>query len=287
MKRNHILLLLVCGSLWLLFSADAAFDTTVSIDWGRGLLKITAVTDLDLQNLPFPRARAKAEQVLYDSMPSLFVEALMDVPIDSYFTVRDKLKDEDERENLLQSLSRIASKGEKMGSYVSEDFKQLETSYVYPFYGADGILSSMVRHEEPVPLRHELGFHATRKFSGVVIYAKGEYPVWGAKTNEKSRIRKAFFPRIFDDKMNVVVRMEMCDPQMLKKWGIVAYSSSEVENSFGYRVGSFPLRIIAHGVYGKNNTDIIISAESAGELLSLAENRELLIQGRILIIVDN
>ncbi len=286
MKPKVFLLLLVCGSLWLLFSADSAFNTTVSIDWAKGLLKITAITDLDLQNFPFPRARARAEQALYDTMPSLFVEALMDIPIDSYYTVRDKLKDEYERENLLPSLSRIASKGEKMGSYVSEDFRQLETSFVYPFYGADGILSSMVRHEQPMPIRHELGFHATRKFSGVVIYAKGEYPVWGAKANETSQVHEAFFPKIFDDNMNIVVRLEMCDPQMLKKWGIAAYTTSDTEIGFGPRVGSFPLETIALGVYGKNNTDIIISSEAAGELLSLAENRELLRQGKILIIVD-
>lgn len=286
MKLKLIIILLAVSGLCFLFAADEMFKTTVSIDWAKGILKITATTDLDLDNYPFPKARAKAEKVLYDNMPSLFIDALMDVPIDSYYTVREKLKDELERENLLQALSHIASKGKKLGSFVTDDFRYLKTNYVYPFYGDDGLLSLLVMHDEPMPLRNELGFHATRKFSGVVIFAKGRYPVWGDKQNGESRIQRAFFPTIYDDNMNIVLKKEMCDPRMIRKWGIVAYSPSPSESQFGGRVGSFPLRIIAHGVYGKNNTDIIISREAAGQLLSLAENRALLTQGRILVIVD-
>jgi hypothetical protein len=287
MKFRVIIILVAASSLLFFIAADGnMFDTAVSIDWAKGLLKITATTDLDLDNYPFPKARAKAEKVLYDSMPSLFIDALMDVPIDSYYTVREKLKDELEREDLLQALSHIASKGKKLGSFVTEDFRFLKTNYVYPFYGEDGILSLLVIHDEPMPLRNELGFHATRKFTGVVIFAQGKYPVWGDKKRGESRIRRAFFPKIFDDNMNIVLKKEMCDPGMVRKWGVVAYSSSSSEVHFGERIGSFPLRIIAHGVYGKNNTDIIISGEAAGQLLSLEENRRLLVQGRILVIVD-
>jgi hypothetical protein len=287
MKLKFVFVIITVSSLLFILRADnEMFNTVVSIDWAKGLLKITATTDLDLDNYPFPKARAKAEKVLYDNMPSLFIDALMDVPIDSYYTVRDKLKDELEREDLLQALSHIASKGKKLGSFVTEDFKFLKTNYVYPFYGEDGILSLLVIHDEPMPLRNELGFHATRKFSGVVIFAQGKYPVWGDKKKGESRIQRAFFPKIYDDRMNIVLKKEMCDPKMVRKWGVVAYSSSPSEVQFGERIGSFPLRIIAHGVYGKNNTDIIISREAAGQLLSLQENRALLIQGRVLVIVD-
>ncbi|MBN1797163.1 MAG: hypothetical protein JW822_01210 [Spirochaetales bacterium] len=286
MKLKFIFILIAVSGFCLLFAADDMFNTSVSIDWANGILKITATTDLDLDNYPFPKARAKAEKVLYDNMPSLFIDALMDVPIDSYYTVREKLKDELERENLLQALSHIASKGKKLGSFVTDDFKYLKTNYVYPFYGEDGILSLLVMHDEPMPLRNELGFHATRKFSGVVIFAKGRYPVWGDKQKNESLIQRAFFPKIYDADMNIVLKKEMCDPHILRKWGIVAYSTSNSESQFGPRIGSFPLRIIAHGVYGKNNTDIIISREAAGQLLSLAENRALLTQGRILVIID-
>jgi hypothetical protein len=286
MKVKYLLILLLSAGFCLLFAADDIYNTSVSIDWAKGWLKISAATAIDLDDLPFPKARARAEQVLYDSMPSLFVDALMDIPIDSYYTVREKLKDQYERENLLQTLSRIASKGNKMGSSVSEDFKYLETSYVYPFYGPDGIVSTMVRHSEPVPLRQVIGFYATRKFSGVVIYAKGEYPVWGANNNTRHRIQKAFFPKIYDDHMNIVLREDMCDPRMLKEWGVVAYTSSDSSGLFGYRVGAFPLDIIARGVYGRHNTDIIISSEDAGRLLGLEHNRQLLVQGKILVIID-
>jgi hypothetical protein len=286
MRKLNILIAIPFFVFCFFITADDLLNTEVAIDWAKGTLKITAIISLDLDTYPFPKARAKAETILYDKMPSLFIEALMDIPIDSFYTVREKLKDELERKNLLQVLSHIASKGEKVGSFVTEDFSSLKASYLYPFYGEDGILSLLVEHKERIPLRYELGFHATRKFSGLVIYAKGKYPIWGDNKKSESVVQRAFFPKIFDDDLNIVVKKEMCDPNMLRKWGIVAYSAATDESRFVERVGAFPLRIIAYGVYGKNNTDIIISKEAAGQLLSLEENRSLLIQGRILIIVD-
>jgi hypothetical protein len=287
MKNRTILsvIFIVFISCFLL-TADDILNTSTDIDWAKGVLTIRSMIKLDLDTYPFPKARAKAEKILYDKMPSLFLEALMDIPVDSYYTVREKLQDEMEGESFLQALSRIASKGEKMDSFVTTDFKSLKASYEYPFYGAQGILAQMIEHEERVPLRSELGFYATRKFSGVVIYAKGKYPVWGDNKKSESGIHQAFFPKIFDDELNIVLKKEMCDPDMLRKWGIAAYSTTTDESQFVERIGSFPARIIVHGVYGKNNTDLIISKEAAGELLATEENRALLIEGRILIIVD-
>ena len=82
----------------------------------------------------------------------------------------------------------------------------------------------------------------------------------------------------------------MCDPEALKRWGGVAayeYSADEATlKANEERVGVLPLRTMARGVFGRNATDILLSADAARQLLSREQNRALLREGRILIILD-
>jgi len=52
------------------------------------------------------------------------------------------------------------------------------------------------------------------------------------------------------------------------------------------RIGTTPLRTRARAVFGIHSTDILLSSETARQLLSRPQNRELLQAGRILIIID-
>jgi hypothetical protein len=51
-------------------------------------------------------------------------------------------------------------------------------------------------------------------------------------------------------------------------------------------VGERPLRIFARGVFGINPTDLIIDRSDALLIISSEENRRLLSQGRVVIILD-
>jgi hypothetical protein len=66
-----------------------------------------------------------------------------------------------------------------------------------------------------------------------------------------------------------------------------AYSGEEGSlRAFRDRVGELPLLTKARGVFGRNATDLLLSAEVARQLLSRQHNRELLREGKILIILD-
>jgi len=52
-------------------------------------------------------------------------------------------------------------------------------------------------------------------------------------------------------------------------------------------VGERPLRIFARGVFGISLTDPIIAREDALLIISTAENRSLLSQGRVAIVLDD
>jgi hypothetical protein len=51
-------------------------------------------------------------------------------------------------------------------------------------------------------------------------------------------------------------------------------------------VGNRPLRVFARGVFGVNPTDLIIDREDALLIISREENRRLLSEGRVAVILD-
>ena len=76
----------------------------------------------------------------------------------------------------------------------------------------------------------------------------------------------------------------MISPEYIKKWGMVIYGNSFDENLYQSRIGITPLRIIAKGLFGKNNSDIIISNKEANILIGTEENLKIISQSRILIL---
>jgi hypothetical protein len=143
----------------------------------------------------------------------------------------------------------------------------------------------LIRHRKPFPVPRILGFVPTRNYSGIVIFAQGEYEQFGKL--ELGSLMPALFPKIYDEEMNLVLEKSMCDPDTLREWGMIAYSDDLDLKRYSYRVGSFPLTLMAKAIFGTNSTDIIIPSEAAAEILSLEENRRLLSQAKIVIIYDD
>ena len=65
---------------------------------------------------------------------------------------------------------------------------------------------------------------------------------------------------------------------------MIAYTTDPSDRGPADRIGSNPLRILARGVFGRNDTDLLIPTESAHRLLATADNRRLLREGRILVV---
>jgi hypothetical protein len=99
--------------------------------------------------------------------------------------------------------------------------------------------------------------------------------------------RPALFPRIWDEQMNLLLDKGMCAPESLARWGMVGYSQAVDDPAADLRVGNVPLRLAARGVFGDNDTDIVISMDGARQLLALPENIALLQTGRIVIVYDS
>jgi hypothetical protein len=211
------------------------------------------------------------------------MSAVVEIPFDSYRTIGERLKED---QLLFQRLESAAVDSvSKRYSRVREDLREIQVQYRFPFYGEGGFVVPLITHSRPYPVERKLGFVPSRNFTGLVIYAGGELPAHGKDIRQK--VRPALFPTLYDEDMNRILSVEMCDPNFLKRWGMVAYSDSEGDAALLERIGAAPLRTVARGVFGINATDLLLPKEAVDRLLVREANRELLSRGRVLIVIDS
>ncbi len=254
-----------------------------SILWGQEpVLMLEVEKEVSAEERISPGARFQAENRIEEALPALYIEAVEGIPVDSYDTVGQRLQADDLLFRRVSELARSA--GREVSASFSEDMHRVIVQYRFPFYGSEGLIVPFIQHERAFPIPRILGFTPSRSFTGLVIYARGELPSHGKSVSE--RVHPALLPRLFDADMNPVLSPEMCDPKFLVRWGVAAYAYSDDETLFRERVGDLPLRTMARGVFGRNATDLLLPEEAARQLLSREANRQLLREGRILIILD-
>lgn len=281
--------LLLLAALWLAAgSANADFDELARshrLLWDQRVLLLEVRKGVDPAVPLTPATRFQAEQRIQEALAYLYMEAVQDVPVDSHDSVGDRLAASGA---LYRALSERAAAGAwRESAAFARDLHAVVVVYRFPLFGEQGLAASFVQHERAFPVPRLLGFAPARSFTGLVILARGEFASHGKDLRE--RVRPALLPRLYDEDMNPVLSAEMCDPQALRKWGVAAYAYSGEEaalEAFRDRVGDLPLRTMARGVFGRNATDILLSAEVARQLLTRQHNRDLLREGRILIIID-
>jgi hypothetical protein len=108
-------------------------------------------------------------------------------------------------------------------------------------------------------------------------------------------MQPCLFPKIWDSDMNLVFERNMIDPAIGRARGLVRYINREkiyrtapsaMDEDLVRLVGENPLRIMAHGIFGASPTDPIIDRDDALLILSSENNRRLLTEGRIAIVLD-
>jgi hypothetical protein len=285
-NRIGIFLLLLLGTLGGLLSAQQTEEQRMvvseQVDWQRGVLILEVALVIEAKEFN-PGSRFDAEREIERLLPGLFMSAVVDIPFDSYRTIGERLKED---QLLFQRLESTAVDSvSKRYSRVREDLREIQVQYRFPFYGEGGFVAPLITHSRPYPVERKLGFVPSRNFTGLVIYAGGELPAHGKDIRQK--VRPALFPTLYDEDMNRILSVEMCDPNFLKRWGMVAYSDSEADSALLERIGAAPLRTVARGVFGINATDLLLPKDAVDRLLVREANRELLSRGRVLIVIDS
>jgi hypothetical protein len=253
-----------------------------SVLWDQGAIVLQVETKVSAEERLSPGVRFQAEQRIEEALPTLYIEAVEGILVNSDQTVGQRLAASD---LLFRSLSELAVRGaQKQSASFSKDLHRVLVQYRFPLYGPTGLIAPFVQHERPFPISRLLGFAPTRTFTGLVIYARGELPSYGKPGKE--RVNPSLLPRLFDEHTNPVLIPEMCDPQFLVRWGLAAFVFADDETPFRERIGDLPLRTMARGVFGRNATDLLLPDEAVRQLLTREANRRLLREARILIILD-
>nr|MDE5899655.1 OmpA family protein [Treponemataceae bacterium] len=139
-------------------------------------------------------------------------------------------------------------------------------------------------HKYPFTPQEPLDTVSTRPYSGIIIDARGALPVHGEYVS--SPAYPCFFPQIWDEEMNIVYERNIVTRSIAERGGIVDYNSSDDFSLYEQRVGVDPLYIKAYKIYGRHRTDPVIRRKDALKITASAENRKLLSDGKVVILLD-
>jgi hypothetical protein len=258
-------------------SPDEKFTTV--IDWSARVIRTRAEIDIRPYDEPLPVARRLAMLAADAGVSAHLFSRLATLPVDSSTTMGDLISVDP---TALQRLSRYVESGTVARSFVSPDLTRLVVEYEYEIHPT--LASLAITHSRPTVSAPYLGFSPSTRYSGLVIYARGEFPVHGESA--RSVLTPALKPRIFDESMRLLYSAETGIPEILLARGAVTYSQSTRLTDHRDLVGEVPLVTMARSLFGTNRTDIIIPDEVAERIRAEPANRQFLAEGRIVVICD-
>lgn len=261
-----------------LFAAEQSIESTSDINWVSR--KFTSRISLDTQkaNLQMPSGKKKASAFIKTKMPQLIQSPLLSLYTDSNKTLSDNIINEDLS---LDTIYNFIINGYKTPDVFSTDILSLNTTNTL---NINEIGQYLVKHKNPYSPEEPIDTVPSRAYSGIIIDARGKYPVHGEYV--KSSVSACFFPKIWDENMNVIFEKSMENPDVIKNDGFVSYDYSDNPERYINRIGSDPLYIKAIQVFGRNRTDPVIKRSDALKILTVPQNVELLKEGKVVILLD-
>jgi hypothetical protein len=258
------------------------YSVSAKTDWRQRELRVEVRLNLAAAGLKMPGARLEAERMTDRDVPGLAKAAVLSLQADSYRTIGAAAADgtiDAERIAALAGAARAES------AAFTADMREFVSSYVL---GLDAVSALFLTGARPSPIRAPLEELATRDYTGIVIYARGELPVRGEGLAGKAA--PCLFPRIYDEGMRLLLDRTLVEPEVLAaagpEGGVLGYAAA-LGPEAGARVGGDPMRVMAVALFGDDRTDYVISREDALRILSSPADRELLRRGRVVVVLGD
>ncbi|AEF83467.1 hypothetical protein [Leadbettera azotonutricia] len=278
----------------LLFSPLSArgqtrLDLSGTIEWDKGELSAAASLNLGSAGIKLPTGRIRGEEILGDEWPALIRPYLLKIQVDSSSTVEDLVNN---RETTLAELDNISLEAAKIPPSLSADLAFMTGRYTIPL---KSISAALIRHRRAVDQARPFIPSPAADYTGIIIIADTELPIHGRNTS--ALVRPCIFPRVWDTNMNLVYEKNMTDPAITASGtgALVRYTRAEnifrptpsgIDESLAALVGTNPIRILARAVFGSSPTDPVIDREDALAIISSENNRRLLREGRVAIVLN-
>ena len=276
MKTKFFICLILAQFLSLLTSQEIQINT--SIDWEKMVLQLDMTAPITEESNQ-PTGRYKTEQYILRETPVTTGEVLLPLIVDSWNSMQDLVI---QTPVLLRQLENLSETMIKQFTTATPDRKFLTVRYELALFPS--IASLLIKHDKPFSYPVDPAYIPTDDFTGIVIFAAEDLPDQGS-SDKGTQLTPCLFPRLYDPELNEIHSMELTDPEAVRKWGNAGYTYSTDMNNISSRIGVYPLRTVARGIYGKNRTDIILSKEAVTMITTSPHNRELLQQGKVVIIL--
>jgi hypothetical protein len=257
-----------------------------SLEWDKRELKAQVTLDLASAGIRLPAGRNQAEELIAAEYPNLLRSFVLSIPVDSSDTIGDLVN---RGAFSLQKTGDIITASRKLAPALSADLRFLSAGYTIAI---DTVSAAFVGHSRPAELFRTLIPVPSAPYTGIVIIAGGPLPIHGRNT--EAALVPCLFPKIWDTDMNLIYERNHTDPRISLQSAIVRYDREEnifrptpsgLSEELESLVGPNPLRIIARGVFGVRPTDPVIDREDALAIVSSENNRRLLREGRVALIV--
>ncbi|MDR0641704.1 MAG: polymerase [Treponema sp.] len=255
-----------------------------ALEWDK--MEISAQVSLNLKSagLRLPTGRSGAEELISAEYMALMRPLILSIPVDSSGTVADHLAG---GEFSLRRAENYALSARSVPPAMSADLENMMAAYTISLGGLSG---EFIKNRRPQSPPRVLAALPGAAYTGIIIIAGGELPLHG--TRRSASVLPCLFPKIWDSDMNLVYDRGMLasrEKVMVHYAGedsIFQRNPSGLSAELRALVGDKPLKILARGVYGKRPTDPIIDAKDALAITSSEENRGLLRDGKVVVILD-
>lgn len=260
------------------FSQASLLESKSRINWITRNFKSNITLDVDKANINMPSGKSIATNMINTRVADMIKDPLLTVNVDSSRKLGDLIL---EQKITYHDLTEVITSSSCTIGYFKKDSSLFTTNHNIK---TTDISSLFIKHTVPYKLQKPIEKIASKKFSGIVIDARGKFNVHGEFSKEEAE--PCFFPRIFSDEMDIIFEKNMVNPQVIKKGGICQYDFSDDETRYKDLIGNAPLHILATEIFGENRSDIVIKKEDALRIISIPENLELLKNGKIVILLN-
>lgn len=276
MKKNFLILLFIIANSH--FFAQGLIYSKSKIDWTSKELTSTISIDMDKSGLQLPSGKSTAAGLIKIKMPALLKDPILSLYVDSTNYVDNLIEN---GTITLEQITKIIEESKLTPEVFSSDENTLNS---ISNIDITSINKQLVKHKYPYQTEEPIETISTRPYSGIIIDARGKIPVHGEYIS--SEVFPCFFPQIWDENMNLIYEKNMVLKETAETKCIVSYNYSDDFSLYENIIGVDPLYIKAYKVYGRNRTDPIIRQRDALKIIGCKENKDLLKNGKVIILLD-
>lgn len=277
-KTFSTFIFIFLASRFLSAQTATSLESTSKVDWTLNKFSSNLLLDVEKAGIQMPSGRTSADNIIRLKAPSLIKTPLLMLYVDSANYLGDLVMN---GSITLEQMTDLIEQGKQSSEVLSLDGKSIKTTNTIDMKNIGKLL---VKHKYPYIPEEPIESTPSRPFTGIIIDARGSVPVHGEYV--KSEIFPCFFPTVWDEEMNIVYEKNVVDKEIANSKGIVCYNWSDDFSKYEQVVGNDPLYIKAEKVYGRNRTDPIIRKKDALKILSVPENKKLLSQGKVVILLE-